>query len=1283
MRFLNRRRILAVLSITALLILAVLAGLVVYINSPAFDEQARRYIIKQIDQRTGGRASLDKFDWSFRRQRFRLEGFTLRGLESADQAPLAHIERIDIGLNFRTLFQRRIDLFELTLTRPDFHVRIAPNGKTNIPSPERRPGGKPFNFEISIQDFNLLNGSALLNERRVNLDFSLANLAGVLNYQGSREILETHIRYDGLIDRSSELKASIPYSFFADMDYTRATLVAHRIVVRTGASEVKLQGRINEVLSKNISGKLDYTGTVQVPFLNYFFTKEKFAGQSDVSGFLEFASGYFFTAGTAVSDSIDFEGWHADKLRGEYAYHYPEKRLTFRKMKTQIVGGTTTGNVVIEQLPGQSRVNLDLDYAGVDAAALARAYPWDPKYRIFSRLTGTLNGWFEGKFEYFDLSGHADFKAYLPRQTEGLVALPLDGSTNYRVRPGEAQVANADVRLYSTAVRADGLIHETRSDLKLSMTSSNLKDASFLYSDANGSGSFDGTLSGRIAEPVFTGDVTLHNHVFRDWTIQDAAGFVEFNTRTENFVLRNVRVTQGESQALINGTAALSGSPVDLRVQSNRFTGPDFRAFVKRDVDGIFAGDLHVTSLSPVRLEGDVRADRLSYEGRFIGDARGHLRYFEPVVEVDQLALRQNQSTLTGNVAYNQSTNSLKFSARVAAVDLSFFRGLGLPESIDGTIRQADLRGDGTTTRPNVRGEASIANLTVYGEVFPQARVEVTSTGSTVDVGLDAGREVKLTAQIDTAATGYPFTSRPTFARYPLEHIAGLSEGTLIATGSATFSGLLTDRTKLRGQGRIETAEAHIRDQTLRTTKPFTFDFNSDRLTLAGVTLTGPATQVNIGGTIGLTERAPLGLDVSGKVDLGLISAAYPEWFSSGALNVEGRIGGTVQNPDLRGVADLSNASIGRRGFFTSLSNVNGDVFFDENRITLNNITGRMGGGAIRAQGNAQLQRGSVQAMNIRLEADDVRVRYPEGLRTVLDGTVIVRGSWAAPLLEGSLQIQSMSYRSSFEEFLATLTQHNPTREATPLGRLRLALHVEGSRNITIQNQLADVEARIDVDIQGTVDDPALTGHVEASGGTLVFQGNRYHITRGNIDFIDPTRIEPVIDVQAESEVRDYRVILAVSGRGDQLHFNLRTDPPLPELEVVSLIAGGRTREELAQRAGTGSVPTSEELFKGGALSILSDLLQQRVGSRLGLLGQGRVRIDPFLVGAENNPGVRLTISEQISKDLSVTYSQDLSSTKQQIIIIEYFISRNTSVIASRDETGSLGFDIKFRKRLK
>src|SRR5205085_4416378 len=190
-----------------------------------------------------------------------------------------------------------------------------------------------------------------------------------------------------------------------------------------------------------------------------------------------------------------------------------------------------------------------------------------------------------------------------------------DGTVDYQVKPGQARVSNANVRLYSTPVKAEGLIDPAMSDIQVNMASSNLKDIAFVYADANGTGSFDGLLTGAIAKPVLDGEFTLQNHAFRQWKIQQASGGVSLDTGAEYATLRNVRITQGESQILVNGSTALSGSSANLQVESNHITAQDVRPFVNRDFAGTFAGAVHIAELSPaVKLEGDLRANNLSLE---------------------------------------------------------------------------------------------------------------------------------------------------------------------------------------------------------------------------------------------------------------------------------------------------------------------------------------------------------------------------------------------------------------------------------------------------------------------------------------------------------------------------------------------------------------------------------------------------------------------------------------------------------------------------------------------
>src|SRR5215475_15236860 len=295
LRFFSRRRIIASLGIAVLVIVAAIAEAIAYVNSKTFKTRAHRSIIEEIQRRTGAKVTLGNFYWSFWERRFRLDNLVLHGLEGPDHAPLAHFTRIDVGLDFRTLLQHRIDLFELTITQPEFHVIVTPDGKTNFPTPETPIQTKPGDFEISIENFNVVNGAAILNERRIDLDLSLTNLTALLNYDGRREVLNAHLRYDGVVDRSPGVRLAIPYTLSAELDYTRATVLAHRVIVTSAQNELRLQGKINQVLSTDISGKLEYTGALQVPFLNYFFVPEKFSNKATAHGSLEFSKKEFFT----------------------------------------------------------------------------------------------------------------------------------------------------------------------------------------------------------------------------------------------------------------------------------------------------------------------------------------------------------------------------------------------------------------------------------------------------------------------------------------------------------------------------------------------------------------------------------------------------------------------------------------------------------------------------------------------------------------------------------------------------------------------------------------------------------------------------------------------------------------------------------------------------------------------------------------------------------------------------------------------------------------------------
>ncbi len=1276
-----------------LVALAAVCGALVYFSSPEFKETARQYAIREIEKRTGGQATLSRLSWNLWSQRIHLLDLTLRGMEPVGSAPLAHIESVEVGVNLRSLFKHRIDLFELTVTRPEIHLSLDANGNTNLPNPPPQNGSPIADYQLSIENFKVAQGIAFVNERRLDVDFVLKNVESDLTYQEVTRIMTAHTSFDGVLELQSQ--RPIPYSFSADWDFTRGTMLAKKVVLSSAKSSIQLQGRINNVLTREVNGKLEYTGNAAVSFLNFFYPKEKVSGTAAVTGALEFAKGYFYTHGKAKGDSAGLNEWKVTAYRGDYDYRYPDRVLKVENLSANAFGGNAQGSITVGPLPGQSKVSLDLKYSNIDGSALARVYPWDPKYRLESRLSGQIEGWFEGRFDRYQFTGGVSLTSIDKPVDSGIVSLPLNGTLGYVIRPGQFDVNDVDLQLKATSVLASGHIQSDTANLRVRLNSTDLSNLAFLYPDANGAGSFDGMISGPVQTPKAEGDFDLKGYRYRDWTIEHATGTARVDLMAKIANLTNVRVTQGQSQITLAGTTNLDGSQVDLRIQSAQVNAKDVQPFIKQDLEGTGSGSIHLTSLNPLRFDGDVRAIGLAYKGQTLTSAQSHVQYDAPSITLQNLSATDGTSTLTGRATYNTVSEAITFAIHVNTIDLKRFKELKIPETIEGVIQQADLTGTGTLKHPQVAGNLRLQNLSFFGETFPMARVDLTYQGTRISLKVSEMRNLDLTAEVDTGGSDYEFSAQADFRRYSIERLAGFKDGTLTVSGDAMLKGKLKDLASISGSGHIDPVEASFHNQTLRSTKPFTFEFDSKQLTLGDVVLLSDTTksQLNLKGTVALAENAKLDLSLTGEVPSSLF-APDPAWTIDGDVSVKGKIGGTLAKPDLQGQANLSNMSIARVGTSVKLTEVRGEVVFNERIVTLNNVEGHTNGGTIQVSGSGAIEGSTIGALNLFVEANGIRLRIrppgnsstsraDQGMSSVFDGTLNVGGTLAAPSVSGDLRIRSFSINSNFDEFIAFFQSGGIPDSSSPFGDIKLSLHVSGSKNITIHNELASAEARVELFVRGTVDRPSLTGHVETSKGTLVFNGRNYDVTRGNIDFVDPLRIDPNVDILAETTVRNYRVYLSISGRVNQPPIiNMRSEPPLPLLEIVNLISGGKTTEEFAQAGQASTAPTGEQVFQGGAASILSDMLVSRVGSKFNLMGLDRyVRIDPMVVGAHNTTTARVTYSQQFTKDLTVTISEDLASYKQQIVQIEYFISRNVSILASKDENDALSLDLRIRRR--
>src|SRR5208337_2006335 len=141
---------------------------------------------------------------------------------------------------------------------------------------------------------------------------------------------------------------------------------------------------------------------------------------------------------------------------------------------------------------------------------------------------------------------------------------------------------------------------------------------------------------------------------------------------------------------------------------------------------------------------------------------------------------------------------------------------------------------------------------------------------------------------------------------------------------------------------------------------------------------------------------------------------------------------------------------------------------------------------------------------------------------------------------------------------------------------------------------------------------PIMLGHIHVLSGELYFHNNRYRVARGDLNFANPFRLDPVINVEASTTIQQYEITLNFSGQSSKLNLSYRSDPPLPANDIITLLALGQPSSESTIRTGG----TTQSSNTAGASALLSEAISSQLGGRVErLFGITRFRVDPGLTG--------------------------------------------------------------------
>lgn len=660
-------------------------------------------------------------------------------------------------------------------------------------------------------------------------------------------------------------------------------------------------------------------------------------------------------------------------------------------------------------------------------------------------------------------------------------------------------------------------------------------------------------------------------------------------------------------------------------------------------------------------------------------------------INASRFLVQAHGMTVTGSGGYNLASKHINAHVQGDQLQLSKLDVVHKAnEDADGVL-SLDATVDGTMLEPNLQAKVAVANITVEGKTLGEIHVTAHSTGSTIYYDLASnmvGAQVAANGQ--TSLQGdYQTQAKLTFSGFDVSKPMALFSPDMVQTssiidGTVTVNGPAAKPMQMNGTASFSTFDFKLQGVELKTSEPLRASLNNGVVSIEQLHIVGLDTDLHAGGTLQVFgDSNPMGgaikANANGNISMTIAHTFDPDLITSGKVTFKVAADGRLKQPSLTGNVQFQNVNLAMDGISNGLSNLNGTMVFNENRLTVQDLTATTGGGQLKLGGSISYQKGLFS--DLTATGDNVRVRL-YGMSATANANFRLQGTQQSLLLSGSVLITRFGIGPDmdFAAFAGSGGVEAPPDPGSAMNKIHLDVHVTSAPQLDFQNSYAKLAGNVDLTVRGTLGTPSVLGRIQITDGSATFAGTKYELERGNIYFSNPVRIDPTIDLDATARVENYDLTIGLHGTTANLKPTYRSEPPLAEADIFNLLALGRTQEEAQlyqeQQVQAGTDPTTSALL-GGALNAT---VSNRVGK---LFGAGSFKIDPAFVGTLGNSAARITVQEPLSKQLTLVFATNVNQSAQQLIQVQYQIDENKSIVATRDESGVYSIVYKIRKRYR
>lgn len=1262
-------------------------------------------------------------------------GISVAGASPFPDPPILQVNRVHAGFRIVSILSREWYLDSLQIDHPVVQVSVDARGRSNIPTIKKSGNGNSTSiFDIGIRHASLNDGTILYNDQPRHLDADLRNLVVRFAFDKSLQSYSGSLSYvDGRVISGNfrPFEHSLETTF--DATPARFNLTSARIAGSGSALTLSaiLSNYDAPIVEAQYQATVDLAGMAQT-----LHNASLPSGIVETSGHLHYAQ----LAGKSPLDSITLAGNLTSRelsvptAKGRStisnlnaALGLQNGNLAIRNAAANLWGGSLAAQGEVLHLSGGTQSTLNAKLRGLSLNRMQAALA--PNVHPSAQVVGSLNAAvslqcgksLDSLVAHADatINGNAEVAPDHSKQTGGggtqvtitptadLLPVQSDLHATYTASDKSITITNSSLHTPQTSLVMNGTVGKN-SSLAFRIQANDLREADAIRNlfasptadqparplALGGTADFQGTVTGTTDAPHLTGQLSASNLTFDGSNWRSLRAKVDLSPSSAT--LQNVELTSAtHGHIAANASVGLSKwsfnneSPILLQLQATQ----------------VNIADLLKLSGQQIPLTGELRAN-LNLHGTAshpagsgtVGFTNGSA-YDEPINSADiklngsgdeasaDISVHLPAGELRGNVSIQPASKTYRAKLSSAGLHIEKLNAVK-SRNIDASGEVAlSLNGLGSFDNPQLEATLQSGAITIQNQslqpVYLQVKVadhvaNATLNSSFANAPIDAKARIELTNDYiaDISLDSRSFTLKPLLAIYAPGQADALDGQSEI---HATLHGPLKSPTAVVAHVNIPVLRMNYgKSVELAAVAPIHIDYSNGVVNIQRSEIRGTDTDLQFQGSIPTSDDGPMSVMLQGKIDLQLAQLFDPDLRSSGQIQLN--INSTDVGRNFGGQVQIIDANLASGTLPVSLQHGNGTLTLTNDRLEVSNFQGTIGGGSVTAQGGITL-RPAVQ-FNLGLDGKGIRVLYPQGTRESVDANLRLVGSMEKSVLAGTINISDLSFTPAFDlnTFVANLSSGvAPPPSAGMADRIQLNLGVHSTNNVNLVNRTLSVNGSADLQVRGTAADPVLLGRVNLNSGDIILNGNRFVLTGGTIQFVNPYETQPVVNLALSTSIKQYNITMRFRGPMNELRPQFSSDPALPQADIINLLALGQTAEASSANSAAGLSPSTTQ----NGESIIASQVSSELTSRFSkIAGISQLSVNPVLASgtAQGPPGANITIQQRITGNLFVTFTTNTATAQDQTIQGQYQVSPRVAVSATRDPNGGAAVDVLIKK---